>query len=417
MGNRCCMFQEGLEKRIAHGTVVLGRCIQLGSMKLLGVSSIQCRDGHWSHKLPKCLPTTPTNLTTFTDDYPPAIKINIPRGSAGENAAGELVMRPGSIIHLDCVFYRRIGTPSWYWTGLEQARTYPMGWAMAPDERLWRYRISIYSVQVRDEGEFTCATPRGHSNSVRIIVRTVECIPLGRIDLPLKSTISADQAGQPSYAGDSIDFSCSDGYRLQGPNKTTCLTSGVWSESEKPFCELIQCPFDIYGAGPRLEFDFTHMGYNGVVHFSCPPGFKLMGPTNATCQQDMEWHPPPPYCHPIECPQLLPPLNGRVMDSGNNYVGEVAKFSCNRNLLLVGEPVIECTQDGNWSHPSPNCKLLCMNPVAPENGLLTPNLTHYEIGASIMISCQADYKYVGRPWLVCQQDGTWSFSIGLCLQS
>ena len=73
--------------------------------------------------------------------------------------------------------------------------------------------------------------------------------------------------------------------------------TGVWSESEKPFCELIQCPFDIYGAGPRLEFEFTHMGYNGVVQFSCPPGFKLVGPTNATCQQDMEWHPPPPYCH------------------------------------------------------------------------------------------------------------------------
>ena len=45
---------------------------------------------------------------------------------------------------------------------------------MAPDERLWRYRISIYSVQVRDEGEFTCATPRGHSNSVRIIVRSID---------------------------------------------------------------------------------------------------------------------------------------------------------------------------------------------------------------------------------------------------
>ena len=60
----------------------------------------------------------------------------------------------------------------------------------------------------------------------------------------------------------------------------------------------------------------------------------------------------------IECPQLLPPLNGRVMDSGNNYVGEVAKFYCNRNLLLVGEPVIECTQNGNWSHPSPTCQYL-----------------------------------------------------------
>ena len=47
---------------------------------------------------------------------------------------------------------------------------------MAPEERLWRYRISIYSAQVRDEGEFTCATPRGHSNSIRIIVRSISLI-------------------------------------------------------------------------------------------------------------------------------------------------------------------------------------------------------------------------------------------------
>lgn len=39
--------------------------------------------------------------------------ISIPVGSAGENAAGELVVRPKSVVHLDCVFYRRLGSPSW----------------------------------------------------------------------------------------------------------------------------------------------------------------------------------------------------------------------------------------------------------------------------------------------------------------
>ena len=62
-------------------------------------------------------------------------------------------------------------------------------------------------------------------------------------------------------------------------------------------------------------------------------------------------------------------------------------------------------------------KLLCVSPEVPDNGLLTPDLTHYEIGASIMISCRDDFKYIGRPWLVCLQDGTWSSSVGLCTSS
>ena len=49
----------------------------------------------------------------ITDDHPPTITISIPVGSAGENAAGELVVRPKSVVHLDCVFYRRLGSPSW----------------------------------------------------------------------------------------------------------------------------------------------------------------------------------------------------------------------------------------------------------------------------------------------------------------
>ena len=53
--------------------------------------------------------------------------INVPQGSAGENAAGDLVVRPGSIVHLDCMFSRRLGAPTWSWRGSDPNRTYPNG--------------------------------------------------------------------------------------------------------------------------------------------------------------------------------------------------------------------------------------------------------------------------------------------------
>lgn len=32
------------------------------------------------------------------------------------------------------------------------------------------------------------------------------------------------------------------------------------------------------------------------VKFSCPPGYQLLGPNNATCRDDMNWYPSPPLC-------------------------------------------------------------------------------------------------------------------------
>ena len=78
------------------------------------------------------------------------------------------------------------------------------------------------------------------------------------------------------------------------------MTIGRWSESTVPQCEFIQCPYDIDGADPRLEFDFLNgAGYGSMIKFSCPSGYQLVGPTNATCRENMNWYPPPAYCEGI----------------------------------------------------------------------------------------------------------------------
>lgn len=44
------------------------------------------------------------------------------------------------------------------------------GWAIAAEEREWKYRLSIYYTKPQDTGVFTCATPRGLTNSLTIQV-------------------------------------------------------------------------------------------------------------------------------------------------------------------------------------------------------------------------------------------------------
>lgn len=46
-----------------------------------------------------------------------------------------------------------------------------LGWAMAPEERDWKYRLSIYYAKRQDSGTFTCATPRGITNSITVYVK------------------------------------------------------------------------------------------------------------------------------------------------------------------------------------------------------------------------------------------------------
>ncbi|XP_017770659.1 PREDICTED: locomotion-related protein Hikaru genki-like, partial [Nicrophorus vespilloides] len=97
-----------------HGSKLHIRCREVGLYKLLGFATPQCQNGLWSAKLPSCVPTT--MLTNFTEDSPPTILIRIPSGSASVEPGGELAVFPGSTLHLECLFSRRLGSPDWTWT-------------------------------------------------------------------------------------------------------------------------------------------------------------------------------------------------------------------------------------------------------------------------------------------------------------
>ena len=59
----------------------------------------------------------------------------------------------------------------------------------------------------------------------------------------------------------------------------------------------------------------------------------------------------------IQCPPPLPPKNGRLLDSGHYLVGNTVQYFCKEGFVLIGEPVIRCTESGLWSHAPPFCKL------------------------------------------------------------
>lgn len=44
------------------------------------------------------------------------------------------------------------------------------GWSMVPEEKATKYRLTIKDIQTQDSGTYTCASPRGLTNSINIVV-------------------------------------------------------------------------------------------------------------------------------------------------------------------------------------------------------------------------------------------------------
>ncbi|CAH1391985.1 unnamed protein product [Nezara viridula] len=95
-------------------------------------------------------------------------------------------------------------------------------WAIAPEERDWKYRLSIYYTKPQDSGVFTCSTPRGLTNSLPVFVTDVQCgriSGLGQLRVRMEGT----------RLGQSVHFHCPTGFRLNGTANLTCRASGEYN--------------------------------------------------------------------------------------------------------------------------------------------------------------------------------------------
>ncbi|XP_058793093.1 locomotion-related protein Hikaru genki isoform X2 [Phymastichus coffea] len=371
---------------------------------------MQCRNGVWNGQVPSCIPTTA--LANYTEDVPPTILFGVPAGSAAFEPTGTLAVFPGSILHLECLFARRLGNPEWTWTSTY--RQYLTGWAIAAFERDWKYRLSIYYAKTQDSGVYTCTTPRGLTNSIKIRVADVHCPTLRSIGPPLISKIEGPRLGE------SASFDCPSGYRLEGTAAMTCQYNGKWS-ADVPHCEAIVCPA-VQPSNPNLQVLEHNNSYAGKAIFTCMWGHKLSGPQVIKCQRDGTWSGPLPTCKEITCPTPSVPKNGRIVDHEQQQryqqtskrriqrVGSLLRFSCLPGHQLVGQASIICTENGTWSHQSPICEVRCPYPGDPPHGRIAPLKFWYKTGDTIQVTCSPGYvtplEPVRKP--TCRENGIWS---------
>ena len=81
---------------------------------------------------------------------------------------------------------------------------------------------------------------------------------------------------------------------------------------------------------------------------------------------------------------------------------------------MLGEPATTCTHLGIWSFSSPACITACSYPGSPLHGLISPVKFVYQVGEVVKVKCDAGYFLSSSHQLECTEQGEWSAPTPTC---
>jgi CUB/sushi domain-containing protein len=105
----------------------------------------------------------------------------------------------------------------------------------------------------------------------------------------------------------------------------------------------------------------------------------------------------------ILCPNLTAPTGGSV--DFDPRVGELARYTCDPGLVLVGEETRLCRADGEWRGVEPECIAQCPNLTDPQNGTVT--LSGNMPGDTACYTCMTGFQPT-TTCRICLSSGEWS---------
>ncbi|XP_019410274.1 PREDICTED: sushi, von Willebrand factor type A, EGF and pentraxin domain-containing protein 1, partial [Crocodylus porosus] len=209
--------------------------------------------------------------------------------------------------------------------------------------------------------------------------------------------------------GSTVHYTCNPGYKLIGSNTRLCLPNRRWS-SAAPFCEAMSCsmPKKLMNGNIKGE-NYT---YGHTIYYECNSGYQLIGSANRTCQENQTWDGNEPICVPISCGQPPALENGRV--TGEEYTFQKqTEYLCHKGFLLDGDRRRVCLANGSWSGIAPVCKAIrCAVPPPLPNGTITGS--EYAFGKEVHYHCNEGYILHGASIFTCQLDGTWDGEAPFC---
>ncbi|XP_074178076.1 complement receptor type 2 isoform X2 [Rhinolophus sinicus] len=245
--------------------------------------------------------------------------------------------------------------------------------------------------------------------------------------------LNGQMKGPPSLrVGETVNFSCNEGYRLQGQPSSRCVIAGqdaLWTKM--PVCEEILClpPPPILN-GSHTGHPSMNVRYGSTVTYTCDPdpekgvNFNLIGENTIRCTSDSQktgmWSGPAPRCElSVPAIQCQPPqiLRGQISSGQKDQYSynDTVVFACLSGFTLKGSKGIRCNAQGTWEPSAPVCEKECQAPPKILNGRKEDrHRIRFDPGTSVKYSCDVGYVLVGEESLHCTPEGVWTPTAPKC---
>ncbi|EMP30778.1 Sushi, von Willebrand factor type A, EGF and pentraxin domain-containing protein 1 [Chelonia mydas] len=243
----------------------------------------------------------------------------------------------------------------------------------------------------------------GSWSGITPVCKSIRCT----VPLPLPN---GEIIGSEYGVGKEIQYRCSEGYTLHGAFILTCQADGTW-DREAPYCEPVKC-----GPPEDISHGFLNssgFSYGEYTQYVCFPGYELRGNPLRQCLSNGSWGGSLPSCLPCECPTPL--IQNGVVIGQDFRCGKSAQFQCLEGFKLLGPSELSCEAAGKWSSAFPHCRgISCGSPPTIPNAFISGSSSVDE--NAVIYNCITGFVIQGRPELTCTDKGVWSEPYPLCEQ-
>ncbi|XP_070844998.1 beta-2-glycoprotein 1-like [Chaetodon trifascialis] len=212
--------------------------------------------------------------------------------------------------------------------------------------------------------------------------------------------------------GEEVTLTCERGYTPSATTsqRMTCTASGEWTQSDLA-CSSKMCP--IPRALQPLAMGRTEAPFKSVLNYTCDNGYVMQGANESRCLDDGTWSNPPPLCKAVYCPLPKSLRDGRIVHdkpvSGTTTMyGQGWTYECNPPKAPSYERG-SCMADGTATEPPVCREVSCSIPTGISNGFITfAVMRQHGYKEKVQYGCNEHYVLDGEAEIQCQNTGNWS---------
>ncbi|GBN28998.1 Sushi, von Willebrand factor type A, EGF and pentraxin domain-containing protein 1 [Araneus ventricosus] len=202
--------------------------------------------------------------------------------------------------------------------------------------------------------------------------------------------------------GSVCSLSCAQKGRLTGDDFIKCMNGSLWSKFPDCTCSKPVLPKSL-----RSTHNCDFIGRGGRCSVKCEDGLKINGNDFILCENNTKWS-SLPKCVQTLCP--APTIKSGIIklkeDCSKKTVADKCELACIHGGNIIGNKYIECRNNFRWTTDLPDCT--CKTPSITEGAQLAANCSFKKRSERCVVSCKEGYKLIGRPYIICQNNLSWS---------